>query len=88
MEFKSSHPRYSTHFIGHLKRFVEEYNLFTTTDKLLIAVSGGIDSMALLFAMIELKRYGYSNRVRVIHINHNSRPGQIYEQELVQRFCS
>lgn len=67
--------------------FNERYNLIGKNDKLLIAVSGGIDSIALLFCMIEFRRFGYFNRMRVIHINHNSRSGQDEEEFFVRNFC-
>lgn len=55
--------------------------------KFFVAVSGGIDSMALLFCLKEIQSYGYSFSLQAIHINHGTRAEQIQEEELVRRYC-
>lgn len=67
--------------------FIQDYKLFNKSSKLLVAVSGGIDSIVLLKALTELKSFGYSNHFRVIHINHASRDGQDAEENFVRSFC-
>ena len=44
--------------------------------------------MAMLKSLIDLRNYGYSNHLRVIHINHASREGQDEEEKFVKDFCS
>ena len=88
MIYSSNNKNYSNRLMGHFVRFIEEYKLFSKTEPLLIAVSGGIDSIVLTFCLNELKRYGYSNNLRVIHINHNSRLGQDEEEKFVSDFCN
>lgn len=78
---------YSYRFLNHLKSFIEEYSLFERTDDLLLAVSGGLDSMALLKAISELKNFGYSNSVRVVTINHGTRKSQNDEVRLVKNYA-
>lgn len=85
--FKSANRGYTYRFEKHLKSFVENYELFGPRDSLMVAVSGGIDSMALCFALHQLQRFGYSNEVRVVHIHHGTRDGQDQEAELVESFC-
>lgn len=87
MEFKSSNTNYSSKWLGHLARFVEHYNLFSKESPLLVTVSGGLDSIVMLFALKELYRFGYSNNIRVIHINHATRVGQDEEENFVKEFC-
>lgn len=87
MEFTSHDTNYSAKWLGHLSRFIEQYNLFSKDTPLLVTVSGGIDSIVMLFTLNELRRYGYSNQLRVIHINHASREGQDEEESFVRTFC-
>lgn len=88
MSFKSSNSKYTNRFTGHFMRFIEEYKLFHKDEPLLIAVSGGIDSMALVQALKIIQSYGYSNPLRVAHINHGSRAGQDREENFVHQYCS
>lgn len=87
MNFTSSHARYTNRFLSHFMGFIKRYNLFSEFDSLVVTVSGGIDSIALLFAIYQIQRYGYSNSVRVIHINHNTRKTQTEEEYFVENFC-
>jgi tRNA(Ile)-lysidine synthase len=84
MQFKSNNPKLTTMAMGHFKKFIEEYSLFTHDTPLLIAVSGGIDSMLLALMVYNLKRFGYSNELRFIYVNHNTRKGQLQERDLVE----
>jgi len=57
--------------------FAKINGLFDSTDKILLAVSGGADSMALMYAMCTLKRTGIlSGEIFCAHINHQLRPGE------------
>lgn len=67
--------------------FISDYQLFSKSSKLLVAVSGGIDSIVLLKALTDLRNFGYSISIRVIHINHASRDGQDAEENFVRSFC-
>ncbi len=56
-------------------------------DSVVAAVSGGPDSMALLSLLIRLKK-ALDIEVVCAHVNHNTgRPGQIKEQQFVEKFC-
>jgi tRNA(Ile)-lysidine synthetase-like protein len=88
MIYKSENSKYTNMFIGHFIRFIEEYNLFGKQDSLLIAVSGGIDSMVLAYCLNKIQSYGYSNSLRIAHINHNTRDGQNAEEKFVKEFSS
>jgi tRNA(Ile)-lysidine synthase len=52
----------------------------------LLAVSGGADSVALLRAMVELKRGG-EGRLIVAHLNHGLRPEAETDQRFVEELC-
>ena len=85
---KKSKPTYIHNFLKHIDSFVQEYKLFSHEQCLLVAVSGGVDSMAMLKSLIDLRNYGYSNHLRVIHINHASREGQDEEEKFVKDFVA
>ena len=88
MYFSSNDSQYTNRFLGHFLKFIQKYNLFGPTDNLLITVSGGVDSIALCWGIKLLSSYGYSNELRVLHINHGTRSGQEKEQTFVEDFCS
>lgn len=85
--FKSADPFYTQRFMAHFEGFLREYSLIKPQDKLLVAVSGGLDSMALLHVLSSLQNYGYSLEVRAIHVNHGTRIENKYESELVHNYC-
>ena len=68
--------------IDKIKKTIQKYNLINEDDKLLIGVSGGPDSMALLNVLHEL---GYN--ICVAHINHGIRENAINDQKYVEDFC-
>lgn len=69
------------------KKNIEKHALIEPGDHLLIAVSGGIDSMALLNILLKLEdTFGYT--VSVIHVNHGLRGADSDNDEhFVQKFC-
>ncbi|MBD66002.1 MAG: tRNA lysidine(34) synthetase TilS [Halobacteriovoraceae bacterium] len=80
------HP-YIFKFLKHFEKFIAEYELFQKDDELLLAVSGGIDSMCLVRAMSELESFGYSLRLRIIHIHHGTRVEQDREAQMVESYA-
>lgn len=65
-----------------VKQTIEKYNLIDKNDKILVAVSGGPDSISLLDILFKL---GYD--VCVAHINHGLRENAIYDENFVKEFC-
>lgn len=63
-------------FEDKLSDFITDNQLFTTADKLLLAVSGGIDSMAMSEALFNL---GYI--IAIAHVNYRLRDGESDEDE-------
>ena len=88
MLFKSRNKVYTDRFISHLSNFVSEYKLFDKNASLLVTVSGGIDSICILYSLYLLENYGYSNQLRVVHINHGTRIEHDDEQRFVNEFCN
>ncbi len=61
-------------FEKKLAEFIKEKNLFGPSDKVLLAVSGGADSTALLHSLADLKKIGVlSAGLMCAHINHQLR---------------
>lgn len=60
-------PSYTTYLT--VRDFVEQHNLFGPEDKILLAVSGGQDSIA----MLDIFAKHYSNKCIIAHVNHNIR---------------
>ncbi len=66
---------------------VKRQNLIQPANKILIGVSGGADSMALLWLLNELKTtLGF--QIHVGHINHHLRKTANIDQGFVEKFCA
>ncbi|GAA0353590.1 tRNA lysidine(34) synthetase TilS [Bacillus horti] len=67
--------------------FVAKHGLFQQGDSLLLAISGGVDSMALLHWFIQ-QREAQSLTLRVIHVNHQLRGEESErDQQHVEEMC-
>lgn len=67
-------------------------NLIKNEDKIVVAVSGGPDSMCLVNVLYDLKskfkeKYNISYELLVAHVNHMIREESKYEKEYVENFC-
>ena len=65
---------------------ISNNNYFNNNKSIVIAVSGGKDSMALLHAMIKLNQVLKKDLV-VVHINHHLRKNSIEDELFVKEFC-
>ncbi|MBE6159464.1 MAG: tRNA lysidine(34) synthetase TilS [Lactobacillales bacterium] len=62
-------------------------DLLIENDSVVVATSGGPDSMALLYLLLQIKE---KKNIEIIcaHVNHNTgRTGQLEEQEYVENYC-
>ena len=67
--------------------FITKNNLFSSESKVLLAVSGGADSIALLHVINALKNHGTLNvDLHIAHINHQLRA--VHAEHLLRRFAS
>lgn len=57
--------------ISNIKKIIAEYDLVSSDEKILVAVSGGADSVALLYTLYDL---GY--QLEIAHFDHQTRQGQ------------
>jgi tRNA(Ile)-lysidine synthase len=72
-----SHP-----FVDTVASFIQQHGLLEDGDRVLAAVSGGVDSMACLSV---LRRLGYD--VYALHANYGLREGAEADEALVRRWC-
>lgn len=66
---------------------IEKYNLIENGDKLVLAVSGGPDSMCMLDLLNQLKTSNISFQIVVAHVNHMLRDEADEEQQYVKKYC-
>jgi len=69
---------------------IKKYNLIENKDKLILGVSGGPDSMAMLAILNEIKKDEKINlnfEITVAHINHMIRKEAKKDEEYVKKYC-
>ncbi|MCR4286977.1 MAG: tRNA lysidine(34) synthetase TilS, partial [Deltaproteobacteria bacterium] len=72
-------------FIEIVKNTVREHGMLKAGDRVIVAVSGGVDSVVLLHALIRLRKE-YGLKLTVCHLNHNLRgAGSRKDLEFVKR---
>ena len=69
--------------IDKVKRTIQKYNMIDSNDTVLVAVSGGPDSICLLHILFKL---GY--KLCVAHVNHGLRENANIDEEFVKNFCA
>ncbi|RPJ73582.1 MAG: tRNA lysidine(34) synthetase TilS, partial [Alphaproteobacteria bacterium] len=67
------------HFVSHVHLFMDSLQLIDTSKSNLVAVSGGVDSIALMYVLHDI----FKGNLRVLHINHGTRAENIVEENLV-----
>lgn len=69
-----------------VKQYIQKHQLINPQDMVIVAVSGGSDSMALVHILYELSEKMYFN-ISVAHLNHALRDEAINEERFIQSFC-
>jgi tRNA(Ile)-lysidine synthase len=69
---------------ARVQRFIRDRALLSAADRVLAAVSGGPDSVALCLLLAELERRGGWELAGLVHVHHGLRPGDADEDEA---FC-
>jgi tRNA(Ile)-lysidine synthase len=78
-DLSSGHP-----LLERVRRLIMKNRLFTKDDSIVVAVSGGPDSMALLHLLSRMDCYN----LFAVYIDHGLRPGEIAcEIEILNRLC-
>lgn len=66
--------------------YVEQHHMLTAHDKVVVGVSGGADSVCLLFMLLELRKR-LSLEIGVVHVNHGIRPEAGEDEDYVRELC-
>ncbi len=66
-------------FTAHVHKFMDSMQLTNPHKLVLVAVSGGVDSLALMYALASILK----GKLRVLHINHGTRLENASEEKLV-----
>lgn len=74
-------------FLSKIENFISEKKLINEGDGIVIGVSGGADSVALLLCLNALKQK-LSLKLFVVHINHGLRKEAFEEAEYVRSLCN
>ncbi len=74
-------------FLRNVYKTVKKYNLINPDDTVLVGVSGGADSVALLKSLISLKEILKIKKIAVCHINHNLRETAKRDEDFVRALC-
>jgi len=74
-------------FIQSIKKYIETQQLTSKGTKILIGVSGGPDSMALLHVLLKL-RHELASELHVAHFNHQLRNDSTADQKFVEDYAS
>jgi tRNA(Ile)-lysidine synthase len=62
---------------------LDTFNELNKVDRIIVAVSGGLDSMALFYLLMETNSYD----LQVAHVNHNLRPESEGDEKFVEKIC-
>lgn len=73
-------------FLKNIKRTISSYSLIKPGDTILIGVSGGADSIALL-EILEKLRHELGLKLIVFHFNHGLRKSADTDQRFVEKIC-
>lgn len=72
------------HILGRIRRAVDDYNMIDDGDKVAVALSGGKDSVTMLFALKTLQRFYKNFDLIAISVN----PGfENFDEELLKNIC-
>ena len=66
--------------------YVDEHNMLNASDYVVAGVSGGADSVCLLFALLEIRKK-LPIDIHVVHVNHMIRDGAKDDAEYVRSLC-
>ena len=73
--------------IEKVRRYIEQYHMISEQDKIVIGVSGGADSVCLLFMLMEISQT-LPFTLYVVHINHGLRGAEAErDAAFVQDIC-
>ncbi len=73
--------------IEKVRKYIEQYQMINRGDTIILGISGGADSVCLLFVLLELCEE-YELNLMGVHVNHNLRGDEaLRDQEFVETIC-
>ena len=78
--------KYSYSFESFILKFVRKNNLFDKSSNLLVAISGGVDSMVLSNVLMRYHQKKYFKNLRFIYVDHGTRESIPLEIEGLKQF--
>ncbi len=69
------------------KNTLKKYSLLEKKDKVILGVSGGPDSVAMLYQFFQIKK-DYRLQLVCAHLNHSLRPEADKEEEFIRKVCA
>lgn len=73
--------------MNKIKKFIEKYNMITTGDRIIAGISGGADSICLLFVLLKLREES-GIEFAAVHVNHGLRGESAKrDEEFVEGLC-
>lgn len=70
-----------------IKKYVEKWHMLENGDRVITGVSGGADSICLLFVLMELQKE-ISFEIVVVHVNHGLRGAEAdADEKYVKEIC-
>ncbi len=73
-------------FEYELLKFIKSTSMINNGDRVMLAVSGGADSVAMMYALSKIKKY-LGAEFFVVHLNHMIRPEAVFEGEGVKKMA-
>lgn len=73
-------------FEYELLKFIKKTSMINKGDRVMLAVSGGADSVAMMYALSKLRKY-LQSEFFVAHLNHMIRPEAVFEGEGVKKMA-
>jgi len=74
--------------IHDVRRFIRRHDLIRPSDRVIAAVSGGSDSVALALALHELDAAGELHLAAIAHFNHQLRPSADADEQFVRELAA
>ena len=81
------HPPMKSRFVQEMQRFISKQNMIEDSETVLVAVSGGADSLALLYALYELRKH-INCHLHVVHLNHSLRDNSSEDTDFVHKHAT
>ena len=73
--------------LSKVKNYVQKYHMLETGDTVIAGVSGGADSVCLLFVLLELQKE-IPFAIRVVHVHHGIREDADQDAAYVEKLCA